>query len=264
MQDLKITIIQTSLAWEDPEENMRALGKTISGITDNTDLIILPEMFTTGFTVEPSKFAEENEGRSLEWMKKMASRETCAITGSFIVKDKNDHYNRLYWVNPDGSFQSYDKRHLFRMGNEHLRFSHGAKRLVVNYKGWKIFPLICYDLRFPVWSKNRYGEDGYEFDLMIYTANWPSARSHVWKSLLVARAIENISFVAGVNRIGEDGNKIQYSGDSMIIYPDGKTMFASEPDEITTRTLVLSYEQLEKTRNKFQVGLDWDNFVIEE
>ena len=201
MKDLQIAIIQTDILWEDIEGNLKKFSKLISTIDQSVDLIVLPEMFSTGFSMRSNEMAESMDGKAVLWMKEMASSTNACITGSVIIKDMGKNYNRLIWATPNGEVSHYDKRHLFRMSKEQEHFSAGEKKLIVELKGWKICPLICYDLRFPVWARNK---ENYE--LLIYVANWPAPRKKVWETLLQARAIENISYVVGVNRIGEDGN----------------------------------------------------------
>jgi len=263
MQDLKITLIQTSLIWEDKKSNLRMLEDKIMSIQEPTDLIILPEMFSTGFVITPQTLAEPWDGPAFQWMKLMASHKGCAITGSIIVEDQGKYFNRLYWITADGFYRMYDKRHLFRMGKEHESFSMGKARSVIDYKGWKILPLICYDLRFPVWSKNRYINGKYEYDLLIYAANWPAVRSNIWKNLLMARSIENLAYVAGVNRVGVDGNNVDHSGDSCVIEPSGKILLSIPPGMEKTANIILSMEDLQQFRENFNAGLDWDNFTIQ-
>ncbi len=262
MQDLNITFIQSNLVWKNHEANLLNFEKIIYQLKSSTDLIILPEMFNTGFVIEPTEINESAATISLSWMKKMAKKKSTIITGSIIVKDDGKYYNRLYWVLPDTSHQSYDKRHLFSLGNEHLRFTAGKEQLIVDLKGWKIKPLICYDLRFPIWAKNKYSNGIYDYDLLIYMANWPAARSHAWKSLLVARAIENQAYTIGVNRIGKDGNGTPHSGYSGVIEPKGDWISKEVVDQESIQTIRLSANDLITYRNKFTVGLDWDEFEI--
>jgi predicted amidohydrolase len=259
MEDLNITIIQTHLYWEDAESNLKHFDSKINNIIIPTDIIVLPEMFTTGFTMNPKQFAEEHGGKGLRWMIEKAKQKNCVLVGSISVKDKGQFYNRLYWVKPDGSFQFYDKRHLFKMGNEDQFYTAGPEKLIFDYKGWKICPLICYDLRFPVWSKNQ-KENSY--DVLIYVANWPEVRAYPWKQLLIARAIENQSYVVGLNRIGNDGNGVSHSGDSAVINPRGELMSTIQSHEDKAETLSLSYNYLEDFRSKFPVLLDGDEFEI--
>jgi predicted amidohydrolase len=223
-----------------------------------TDLIILPEMFTTGFSMSAPELAEETEGETLRWMQAQAKRHQAVLTGSVIVKEADAYFNRLLWVRPDGSYKKYDKRHLFRMAKEHHTYTPGTERLVVELNGWRICPLVCYDLRFPVWSRNQ--ENAY--DLLLYVANWPKARNHAWSTLLQARAIENLAYVAGVNRIGTDGNNHPYSGDSAIISPKGiKLLETSEVEGI--HTLTLNKQELIDFREAFPAHLDADAFMLQ-
>lgn len=259
MKDLIITTIQTHLFWEDVQQNIAHFDKKINDITVSTDIIILPEMFTTGFTMNPSKLAEEHNGKGLQWMLNKSKDKNCVIVGSISVKENNNYYNRLYWTKPDGTYEFYDKRHLFRMGNEHEHYTSGDKKLIIDYKGWKICPLVCYDLRFPVWSRNR-KENNY--DVLIYVANWPEVRSYPWKHLLIARAIENQVYTIGVNRIGEDGNKISHSGDTAIINPRGEIINQTKANQDNIETLALSYSYLQDFRKVFPVMLDGDEFDI--
>lgn len=259
MDHLNISIIQTHLYWEDIDKNLTHFEIKISEIKTEVDILVLPEMFTTGFTMKPELFAEEHGGKGLQWMIKNAIKKNCVIVGSIAVKENNCYYNRLYWVMPDGSCQYYNKRHLFRMGNEHSYYTAGAKKLIVDYKGWKICPLVCYDLRFPVWSRNTKNNS---YDVLIYVANWPEVRSYPWKQLLIARAIENQSYVIGVNRIGEDGNGIVHSGDSVIIGPKGDLISKVMAHEDNTETISLSYSYLQEFRKSFPVILDGDDFLI--
>lgn len=254
---LNVTIIQTELAWEHTDRNLEHFSNKISEISQETDLIILPEMFTTGFSMQPERLAEPTEGKSLKWMKLMAAEKKATLTGSLIIKENGNYYNRLFVVPPDGNYQIYDKRHLFRMGEENEHYTGGEKKIIFNLGEWRILPLICYDLRFPVWSRNRN-----DYDLAIYIANWPEVRRNVWRSLLIARALENQAYVVGLNRIGKDGNDLSYSGDSMIIDPRGNTLTKTEPHQESVETLILSLDELNRFREKFPVGKDADEFVI--
>ena len=258
MQDLKITLIQADLKWEDKVHNLNHLSSLINSISEPTDIIVLPEMFTTAFSMKPEEFAEKLPSESLQWMQKQAAKKQAAIVGSFMVNDEGKYYNRLYFVKPDGSFEQYDKRHLFRMGNEQEHFSQGEKPLVFEYKGWKIQALICYDLRFPIWAKNTYNKGNYGYDACILVANWPAVRSQVWKTLSSARAVENQAYWIGVNRIGVDGHGLDHSGDSNIWDAKGITMIEAEPSKEFVKTISISKEELDDFREKFTVGLDWD------
>jgi omega-amidase len=262
MQDLKVTIVQSSLCWEDRDANLRAFDEKLSGLKGNTDMIILPEMFSTGFSMNCAQCAEEENGPTLQWLKDRSAALGCVITGSIMIYEGERFYNRLYWMRPDGSYDHYDKRHLFRFAGEHLNFNAGGQHLVTELKGWKFRPLVCYDLRFPVWSRNRYDSGNFEYDCLVYVANWPEKRSQHWKELLTARAIENISFCIGVNRVGDDGRGIPHTGDSRIIDPAGTLTSFVDPGKEEVRTVSLQAETLLAWRKAFNVGQDWDNFTI--
>lgn len=259
MQDLKVTIIQTALHWESIDENLEMFGQKVSQIEYETDLIVLPEMFNTGFTMSSEKLAEEIGGKTMQWMRRAAKEKNCVVVGSLIINENGNYYNRLIWMRSDGSYETYDKRHLFRMMDEHKYFSGGDKRIVVELNGWRICPLVCYDLRFPVWSRNKG-----DYDCLIYIANWPEARRNAWSTLLLARAIENQVYVIGVNRIDKDGNDIAFSGDSVVIDSKGQVISKTQPYQEDIETVSLSYEELDDFRKKFPVGLDGDEFKINE
>jgi omega-amidase len=269
MSDLKITIIQSDLHWENKEENLKMFSEKISSIAAETDLIILPEMFTTGFSMQPEKLAEPMNGRTVDWMKEKAKEKNCVITGSFICEEDGKYFNRLLWMKPDGSFSYYDKRHLFSIGDENNHYASGNKKIIEEIKGWKICPLICYDLRFPVWSRNKVQNSKFQssfvnnaYDLLIYVANWPERRAHPWKTLLMARAIENQCYVAGVNRIGNDGNEIYHSGDSAVINAKGESISKIKSGEESIQTINLKYSELRAFRKVFPVLKDADDFSV--
>lgn len=255
---LTITLIQTNLHWENKEKNMAMFSEKISSIRESTDLIILPEMFTTGFTMNASALAEEMNGPTIRWMKEIAIKKNCVITGSLIIKEGDKYFNRLIWMRPDG-FEQYDKRHLFSYADEDKTYSKGENKIIVTLKGWRILPLICYDLRFPVWSRNTKNSN---YDLMIYVANWPERRAYAWKQLLIARAIENQSYVAGLNRTGNDGNDIFHTGESALIDFKGENILKENPNENFILTQVLSKESLENFRKQFAFSRDADEFNI--
>ena len=265
MEKLSLTLIQTTLTWENPDANIIQFDKLISSCNE-TDLIILPEMFTTGFTMQPQNNAEKPEGKGLQWMKQKAMEKKCCIAGSICVEENNTYYNRLYWVGGDTRVLSYNKRHLFRMGTEDQHYNTSTEKIIPTIKDWKILPLICYDLRFPVWSRNRWRAKNNEliadYDVLIYVANWPEVRSYPWKQLLIARAIENQCYVVGVNRIGVDGNGFNHTGDSVVINPMGELISKTKANEESVEAVVLDYEFLSSFRKKFPVGLDADNFTI--
>jgi predicted amidohydrolase len=259
---LNIGIIQTKLFWQDKPSNLIWFEEKIDKLSGNPDIIVLPEMFNTGFSMDSEGLSENMNGKTIKWMKKISAEKNSAIVGSLIIKENECYFNRLIWMNPDGSFEYYDKRHLFRMANEHENFSQGKKRLIVDYKGWKICPMICYDLRFPVWSRNSLKNDTYEYDLLIYIANWPERRVHAWQSLLPARAIENQAYVIGVNRIGLDGNNTKYSGDSIALNYLGEKISKIERFGDGTEIVELDKSNLEKFRKDFPAALDADYFSI--
>jgi predicted amidohydrolase len=254
MENLKITIIQPDIVWENIQANLDKYLAIIDKI-DSTDLIILPEMFTTGFSMKPEILKEKMDGNSVQWMKKMAKEKDASVVGSLIIEENGKIFNRSIWVFPDGKTEFYDKRHLFAMGQEHLHYSQGKEKLVVEYKGWRFCPLICYDLRFPVWSRN-----AENYDVLIYMANWPSPRHHHWKALLVARAVENQSYCIGVNRTGIDGSGLKYLGDSCLIFPNGDVEFMGENE--LAQTFEISYTDLHDYRKKFPFLADRDKFQI--
>lgn len=268
--DLKVTIIQSDLHWENVDKNLDMFSEKIKAISEATEIIVLPEMFNTGFSMQSAKLAETMEGETIAWLKLQAQKTGAVVTGSLIITENDNFYNRLIWAQPNGVLHTYDKRHLFRMGDEHLSFSSGQERLIVTYKGWRFCPMICYDLRFPVWSRNtnfchpelveRQTKNVY--DILIYVANWPKARKHAWSKLLEARAIENQCYVIGVNRIGEDGNEISCSGNSAIIDPKGETVSNIPENENYTETLTLSLDELNSFREAFPVSKDGDEFDI--
>ncbi len=258
MRDLSITLIQSTLHWQDPEANRKMFGEKIKSIEAPTDLVILPEMFTTGFTMNASQWAETMEGSTVSWMRRVAEEVDAVITGSLIVTEEGHYYNRLIWMRPDGTFDIYDKRHLFAMAGEHKHYTAGTERLIVELNGWKVCPMVCYDLRFPVWTRN---ENTY--DLLIYMANWPDKRSYDWNTLLRARAIENQAYVAAVNRVGADDNGHLYNGDSCVLDPGWlQTIYqTSEVEDIATITL--SGEHLQEVREKLPFLEDGDSFRID-
>lgn len=256
MTNLKITAIQTTLFWEDVSANLDCLEKKLAALVDSTDIIILPEMFSTGFSMTPAKFAEAPKGKTLAWLKKQAQKTKAVITGSYIVKEAGNYFNRLVWMQPDGIFQTYDKRHLFSLSEEPKHYTAGEKKLIVEYKGWKICPLICYDLRFPVWSRNVEN-----YDLLIYVANWPEKRAHHWRSLLMARAIENQSYTVGVNRVGNDGNDFYHAGDTSLIDFAGNILLHTAHVE-GAHTIELDYQKQQAFRQRFQFLADKDTFEI--
>lgn len=253
---MNVTLVQTDLAWENKMANLEQLAEQFSRQSIDTDLVVLPEMFTTGFSMNPAPLAEEMDGPTLKWLSEQAAKLDAAITGSFIAEVDGLFYNRLIWMFPDGSYQHYDKRHLFTLAGEHQHYSAGADRLLIEWKGWKICPLICYDLRFPVWSRNNE-----KYDLLLYVANWPERRRHHWQSLLVARAIENQAYTIGVNRVGKDGKDINYSGDSCLIDYAGETRVKLAYQE-TLLTVSLDKPSQDAYREKYAFLADQDSFQV--
>ncbi len=259
MSALKVVALQVDLAWEAAAENRAYFEQQFEEIAvQNPDLLVLPEMFTTGFSKQPQKLAETMEGTTISWMQSCAKKHHFLLTGSLIIKENANYYNRQVFAFPDGGLQYYDKRHLFRMGEEHKHYTAGNKRIVINYKGWRILPQICYDLRFPVWARNRN-----DYDLLLYIANFPASRRQVWNTLLLARAIENQCYVVGCNRIGIDGEGLHYTGDSQILSPKGEILVQAETGKPCAPSYSLSLDELQAFRKKFPVHLDADDFQVE-
>ncbi len=256
MKNLTTSIVQYNIAWEDKQANFRKIEKLVDQI-DTSDLIVLPEMFSTGFSMNVSGLAEKMNGLSVNWMKRLSAQKNAAICGSLIIEEARIYYNRLLFVQPDGQVFWYDKRHLFTMGNEQNYYTSGNQRLIVEFRGFRILPLICYDLRFPVWSRNRN-----DFDLMVYVANWPTPRRKVWKTLLKARAIENQSYLVAANRTGTDANGINYSGGSYTIDAKGKITRQLAKNEEGILSEKFSLESLQRFRQKFSVLNDADRFSL--
>lgn len=256
METLRVTLIQAKLAWEDGAANREALWEMIDSIEATGDLIVLPEMFATGFSMSPRDLAEPMTGESVRWLHQVAKMKKAAVTGSLMIEEEGRYYNRLFWVTQDGGQFTYDKKHLFTYAGEDKVFTPGNSHLQLALKGWQIRPMICYDLRFPAWTRNR---EPY-YDLAIFVANWPTKRADHWRALLKARAIENQSYVIGVNRVGQDGNGYDYCGDSLAIDPVGRILFhrAIEP---CVHTLTLAGDQLGQYRGQFPVLSDADGFT---
>lgn len=257
MPDLRVTIVQSMLHWEDAHANRAMLGDKIAGMKEATDLVVLPEMFTTGFSMRSTELAEDMNGPTVAWMKEQAMSTDAAIFGSVIIKEGGKAFNRGVFVKPDGQVTIYDKRHLFRFANETDHYSAGRDRVIVEWRGWRVLLQICFDLRFPVFARNRG-----DYDAILYVANWPEARRYPWSQLLIARAIENQCYVAGVNRVGMDGKGIHYSGDSVVIDPRGVATASVEPSHEGLATVSLEWEALEDFRVKFPVALEADDFVL--
>jgi predicted amidohydrolase len=253
MRDLKITLIQTSLFWENIESNLSSFDAMIDDIREETNLIVLPEMFTTGFSMNAEKLAQEMDGKAAGWLREKSRSRQTDITGSMIITENGKYFNRLLWAKPDGTLFHYDKRHLFRMTGEEKIYSGGEKNITVELKGWRIRPFICYDLRFPCWTRNFNNC----YDVAVFIASWPEKRSYHWKTLLTARAVENQCYVIGVNRIGEDGNGFRHSGDSSVIDFAGRILFQRQNEEAVF-SVSLSYSALDEYRKSFPAWMDAD------
>jgi len=254
---LNVTIVQSNLIWENIEANLEMFSKKLEKI-EQTDIIVLPEMFNTGFSMNSKYLAEKPNGKTLKWLLEQSKKLQSAIVTSIIIEENEKYYNRLFWIEPNGKILHYNKRHLFRMANEQNFYTAGTESIIINYKGWRIKPLICYDLRFPIWSRNKQ-----DYDLLIYVANWPERRAKPWKILLKARAIENQSYVVGVNRVGTDGNNIVFSGNSIVIDAYGNKISKTKPHIENSEKITLNMNKLIEFRKKFPVHLDADNFQIQ-
>jgi predicted amidohydrolase len=257
IKNLSIAIVQANLLWEDIEGNIHNFTQKLNSIKDNPHIVILPEMFTTGFSMNPETLAEPEIGRTTKWMLKMAQLKGFAICGSFIIKEDEKYFNRFHFVTPNGSIYKYDKRHLFTFANENIKYTCGSNRLVIEYLGWRILPQICYDVRFPVWSRNKN-----DYDLIINVANFPGNRREIWSTLLRARAIENQCYVAAANRIGEDELKIYYTGDSQMINAIGQPIAEGLKGEEKIIYGTFNIDELQMFRKKFPVLLDADDFTL--
>ena len=259
MSSLSFTTIQTNIFWEDKIANLKMLEEKIFSIKQKTAIVVLPEMFNTGFTLNVEKLAEPMHGETFAWMKKIASQKKIILTGSIIIEEDGKYFNRLIWMQPNRQFGFYNKRHLFAFAGEHEKYTAGNKRFIASVNGWKINLQICYDLRFPVWARQQTNN---EYDVLINVANFPKARNHHWKTLLTARAIENQCYVIGVNRTGKDGNGVIYTGNSMALNAKGETLYCKENDE-DVFTIVFEKDDLFAIRNKYPFLKDADNFNIE-
>ncbi len=262
--DLNIRLLQADTVWHDPQANREYYTELLAAQASDADILVLPETFTSGFSNEALAHAETMDGATVQWLCEQAIALNTAITGSVQIREGGRVFNRLLWATPDGHLQHYDKRHLFRMAGEHERYAAGSDKLIVEYKGWRICPLVCYDLRFPVFSRNRFAKtnaDGYDYDVLIYVANWPSARHYAWQSLLKARAIENLCYLAAVNRVGADGNALGYSGGSTILDFMGQPLVEAglTPETVQAR---ISHAELSAFRARFPAHLDADDFEI--
>lgn len=256
-ETIHIAAIQANLIWEQPEQNRRSFEEKIGHLASEVDLVILPEMFSTGFTMEPKSVAEKMDGTTVEWMKEMTSSYQIALLGSIVIEENKNFYNRAVFVHPDGAIETYDKRHCFSLAGEHKNYTAGKEKLIVNYRGWKICPLICYDLRFPVWS--RFDE---EYEVLIYMANWPKPRILAWDALLKARAIENMSYCIGVNRVGKDANAYEYIGHTTVFDFLGEEIGSTQEGQEDVVSCVLTRSDLNNTRKKLNFLNDRDQFEI--
>jgi omega-amidase len=257
MQNLRIVLVQTDLHWENSKANLAMFSEKINALAAPVDLIVLPEMFSTGFSMQAEPLAEKIDGEAVQWMQKTTKEKNCVIVGSLMVSEEENFFNRLIWMRPDGTLAKYDKRHLFSLSAEPTVYTSGEARLVVELNGWRICPLVCYDLRFPVWSRNV----APHYDVLLYVANWPERRNVAWKRLLQARAIENLSYTIGVNRVGYDGANVYHSGDSAVISPLGETLFERAKEECV-ETVILDYSAVQATRKQLPFLNDADEFIL--
>jgi omega-amidase len=254
---LKITILQSDIIWQDNNQNLHQFSEKIKKIESETDIIILPEMFTTGFSMEPQKNAEKMNGKTIQWMQNISKQKNCAIAGSVIIQEEDKYYNRFLFVHPSGKINQYNKRHLFTLAGEDKIYTSGSEKVIIDFKGWKICPLICYDLRFPVWARNIEN-----YDILLYVANWPKPRISAWDALLKARSIENMCYTIGVNRVGEDANKLEYNGHSAIYNCLGEQIGMTEENKEITLSVTLDKDHISETRNRLPFLNDKDSFKI--
>ena len=261
-ETLDIAYLQTNIINHNTEANIQHIETLINTITTNIDLIILPETFNTGSYSLPNINAEQIDGITVKWLHKLAHERNCIICGSIILNIDNKNYNSFIWMRPEGTYDIYNKRHTFRMSGESQYITRGNNYIILELISWKIRPFICYDLRFPVWSRNRNTNYNFEYDVAVYVANWPASRSYIWKQLLIARSIENVSYTIGVNRVGYDIKGQEYCGDSMIIDAQGKIISQTAKNQENIIIYTLDKERLDEFRKKFQVVKDWDEFIL--
>lgn len=261
MENLQITALQLDLIWHNPAKNQSKIEALLKGEDQVGDVIVLPEMFTTGFSMEAETQAEQMQGESVNWMLDLAAEYQSCVVGSLIIEEGDVYWNRFIATSPEGIIATYNKRHPFSLAKEHLTYRPGKDRVIFEYKGWKICPQVCYDLRFPVWARNKKEGDSLAYDLLVYVANWPSTRVYHWETLLQARAIENQSFVIGVNRVGKDEKQLAYSGSSMIVHPSSEKLAFNSGDECVLKA-TLKQEELHAYRNKFPFWQDADEFEV--
>ena len=267
MEKLRITLVQSKLMWEDVANNLAHFTRLLKEVKkSSTDLIVLPEMFTTGFSMNAALYAQDKNGTAMEWMQQMAVQKNAVVCGTLMFAEHEKFYNRFIWMRPDGTYEFYNKRHLFSLGKEDHTYTRGTGKLIVELKGFKICPLVCYDLRFPVWSKNKATiENGNiiaDYDMLLYVANWPKRRRTAWKQLLIARAIENVSFVVGLNRVGKDAHGFEHTGDSAVLDFIGNKILNIKPLKQSISSITLTKRDLQKFRNDFQVLADGDTFSV--
>ncbi|MBR1515080.1 MAG: amidohydrolase [Bacteroidales bacterium] len=262
MPNLNIAYLQADLRWEDKTANLTHFGQLLEQVAPETDLILMPETFTTAFPVNPKVFAETEEDPTMQWLKNQAQSKNAVICATFPLEKDGHYYNSLVWMRPDGTYELYFKRHTFTMGGEDQLVDRGEKQLIVELKGWRIKPMVCYDIRFPIWARNRYENGAYEYDLGFYLANFPDSRMNVWNTLLQARAIENQAYFIGVNRVGEDAHGLHYSGESQVINARGEVISKAEPYQEAVLHCTLDGEKLQHFREKFPLGPDWDKFDL--
>ncbi len=262
MEDLRVTLVQSDICWENAPENLACFGRLIDRFSGATDLILLPEMFNTGFSINPALCAEPMDGPSVTFLRETAFKHKAAVMATLLVREGRDTFNRLVCALPDGHLEHGNKRHLFRLSEEFRIIKAGSEKLTVEINGWKIRPLICYDLRFPVWSKNTWKDGKYEYDLLVYLANWPASRMFVWETLLAARAIENQACLAAVNRIGPDGFGTAHTGGTKALDAKGQPLFRAKDHTETVETVTFSASALQLFRESFTLGMDWDPFTL--
>lgn len=256
-EELTVVLVQPDIKWQSPAQNCDMYARLLDEHSASADVIVLPEMFATGFSMDNRQSAQTMDGETIVWMKQQAAQRDAAITGSLAIIENGEYYNRMLWVEPDGKVQHYDKRHLFRMAGEHERYQSGQERVIVSFRGWDILLQVCYDLRFPVYSRNRN-----DYDLALYVANWPAVRRYPWRTLLAARAIENLCYVAGVNRVGTDANELEYSGDSMLLDFKGEVLCDYMQGKVFCASNTLSKGDLLAFREQFPAYQDADDFSL--
>ena len=263
MHDLHIAFLQCDLRWSDRDANLAHINTFLEQVQPGTDLVLRPETFTTAFPADPCRYSEKTDGATLQWMRQQAQRLDAVVCGTLLLETEGSYRNGLVWMCPDGSFELYHKRHPFSIGGENLLIKKGETPLIVEWKGWRIKPMVCYDIRFPVWARNRYHDGQYDYDFAFYLANFPDSRMVVWNTLLVASAIENQAYIAGINRVGDDPNGLHYCGSSQAVNARGEVLAHLDPYAEGLVHCTLDYEALQRFRTKFPLGPDWDRFTVE-